>query len=178
MKSIEQLITNIIILMILFAPSNAYSSDNIVEEGRASYYYHGKITANGEDFDKNGLTLASRYIPFNTEVKIEVIGVIQKGISKEQKEFLIGRSVTCRVNDRGPYGAITKDYGRVWRMHYVPKDKIWKVKVKNGNKSEWIYTNKKPGKYRGLVDLSLGCARELTQMDKPPVLKVRISYQR
>jgi rare lipoprotein A len=47
------------------------------------------MTANGETFDQNQLTAASRTLPFNSLVKLTVLGT--------------GRSVIVRINDRGPW---------------------------------------------------------------------------
>ena len=55
----------------------------------ASWYKHGKVTANGERFDPNGLTVAHRSLPFNTMIRLT-------NPSTEQ-------TVVVRVNDRGPY---------------------------------------------------------------------------
>ncbi len=63
-----------------------------VQYGRASWYgreEQGKLTANGEHFDRNKLTAASRKLPFNTEIRVT---------NQEN-----GRSVEVRINDRGPY---------------------------------------------------------------------------
>jgi rare lipoprotein A len=55
----------------------------------ASWYRHGKVTANGERFDPNGLTVAHKSLPFNTMVRLT-------NPNTEQ-------TVVVRVNDRGPY---------------------------------------------------------------------------
>lgn len=63
-------------------------------EGMASYYgenFAGKTTANGETFDPADYTAAHPSLPFNTRVR-----VIRIGSGAE-------RSVTVRINDRGPY---------------------------------------------------------------------------
>jgi rare lipoprotein A len=63
-----------------------------IQTGVASWYgpgFHGKKTANGEKFNKNKLTAAHKTLPFNTLVKV---------INTEN-----GKSVTVRINDRGPY---------------------------------------------------------------------------
>jgi rare lipoprotein A len=63
-----------------------------IEDGVASWYgpnFHGKLTANGEQYDMHGLTAAHRTLPFNTIVKV--------------KNLDNGKSVTVRINDRGPY---------------------------------------------------------------------------
>ena len=60
--------------------------------GTASYYgrrFHGRLTANGETFDMNALTAAHRTLPFGSMVRVTNPGN--------------GRSVTVRINDRGPF---------------------------------------------------------------------------
>ncbi|MCD1284848.1 septal ring lytic transglycosylase RlpA family lipoprotein [Brevibacterium sp. CCUG 69071] len=59
-----------------------------------SYYgggdgFDGQKTANGESFDTNKLTAAHKTLPFGSKVKI----------TNEAN----GKSVTVRINDRGPY---------------------------------------------------------------------------
>jgi rare lipoprotein A (peptidoglycan hydrolase) len=63
-----------------------------VQSGIASWYgveEQGKLTANGETFDRHKFTAASRHLPFNTVVRVT-----------NQNN---GRSVEVRINDRGPY---------------------------------------------------------------------------
>lgn len=67
-------------------------SGRVLQSGVASWYgpnFHGKATANGETFNMNSLTAAHRTLPFNTIVQVQNMDN--------------GRSVTVRVNDRGPY---------------------------------------------------------------------------
>jgi rare lipoprotein A len=59
------------------------------QEGTASFYRHGKRTANGERFNPRGLTAAHRSLPFGTRVKVT-----------HRKN---GKSVIVRINDRGPF---------------------------------------------------------------------------
>ena len=62
------------------------------EQGLASWYgpgFHGHKTANGEDYNQNALTAAHRKYPLGT--KLEVTNLEN------------GKTVTVRVNDRGPY---------------------------------------------------------------------------
>ena len=59
------------------------------QTGVASYYKHGKRTANGERFNPNGFTAAHRTLPFGTRVLVTNIGN--------------GKSVIVRINDRGPF---------------------------------------------------------------------------
>lgn len=63
-----------------------------IETGIASWYgpnFNGKLTANGETFDMNGISAAHRTLPFNSEVI--VVNVDN------------GKSIRVRINDRGPY---------------------------------------------------------------------------
>lgn len=62
------------------------------EQGIASYYsdrYHGRKTASGETLDQQALTAAHRSLPFGTRVHVE--------------HLENGRTVTVRINDRGPF---------------------------------------------------------------------------
>jgi rare lipoprotein A len=62
--------------------------------GVASYYaakYQGRTTASGETFDNRKLTAAHRTLAFGTTVRVT--------------NLTNGRSVTVRVNDRGPFAA-------------------------------------------------------------------------
>ena len=61
------------------------------ETGIASWYgpdFQGNRTANGEAYDMNGLTAAHRLLPMGTRVKVT--------------NLLNQKSVTVRINDRGP----------------------------------------------------------------------------
>ena len=60
--------------------------------GIASYYgrrFHGRRTANGERFDMNAMTAAHKTLPFGTRVRVT--------------NPRNGKSVTVRINDRGPF---------------------------------------------------------------------------
>lgn len=57
--------------------------------GTASWYGHGRRTANGEHFRPGGMTAAHRSLPFGTHVRVT---------NKRN-----GRSVVVRINDRGPF---------------------------------------------------------------------------
>ncbi len=64
-----------------------------VQKGKATWYggkFHGHKTASGEIFDKHSMTAAHRTLPFGTIVKVT--------------NLKNGRSVTLRINNRGPYG--------------------------------------------------------------------------
>ncbi len=63
-----------------------------IERGIASWYggrFHGRRTANGEVYDLFKLTAASRTLPLGTYVLV---------LNEEN-----GKTVTVRINDRGPY---------------------------------------------------------------------------
>lgn len=63
-----------------------------VQKGEASYYadkFQGRTTANGERYDHRKKTAAHRTLPFGTEVRVTRLST--------------GRSVTVRINDRGPF---------------------------------------------------------------------------
>jgi len=57
--------------------------------GLASFYGHESQTASGEKFNARELTAAHRTLPFGTRVRVTDVAT--------------GRSVTVRVNDRGPF---------------------------------------------------------------------------
>ena len=57
--------------------------------GLASFYGHQSQTASGEKFNPQELTAAHRTLPFGTRVRVTDVAT--------------GRSVTVRVNDRGPF---------------------------------------------------------------------------
>ncbi|MGO1289816.1 septal ring lytic transglycosylase RlpA family protein [Brevibacterium sp. VCM10] len=75
-------------------PSNSGKSTGVSGSCPMSYYgggdgFDGRQTANGEIFDANKLTAAHKTLPFGSKVKIT--------------NTANGKSVTVRVNDRGPY---------------------------------------------------------------------------
>ena len=57
--------------------------------GLASFYTEGSGTASGEKLDGHKLTAAHRTLPFGTRVRVTNVAN--------------GRSVTVRINDRGPF---------------------------------------------------------------------------
>src|SRR5579872_2420485 len=72
-----------------YYPKDDWSYD---ETGIASWYgeqFHGHYTANGEVFDLNGLTAAHHTLPMPSIVQVT--------------NLENGRSLTLRVNDRGPF---------------------------------------------------------------------------
>ena len=69
-------------------PHNA-APTQIASQGIASFYTEGQRTASGERFNTNDLTAAHPTLPFGTRLRVTNLST--------------GRSVTVRVNDRGPY---------------------------------------------------------------------------
>lgn len=64
-----------------------------VLQGRASYYHDslaGNLTANGDVYDLDRLTAASRDLPFGTIVRVVRLDT--------------GGRIVVRINDRGPFG--------------------------------------------------------------------------
>ena len=74
-------------------------------DGLASFYVGGSRTASGEKFDPHGLTAAHHSLPFGTRLRVTSVAT--------------GRSVTVRVNDRGPFVP-----GRVLDVSYSAADQL------------------------------------------------------
>jgi len=73
-------------------PADKSDNNSVVIEGEASYYggdFHGKKTANGEIFDQNKMTAASKELPLGSNATV----------TNEET----GKSVDVKINDRGPY---------------------------------------------------------------------------
>ena len=68
-------------------------TDSVVSSGScgASFYDEPQMTANGETFNPDALTAASKTLAFNTRVRVTSVDT--------------GKSVIVRINDRGPYGS-------------------------------------------------------------------------
>lgn len=80
------------ILRLALAGSLALAAPAAAEEGIASFYggrLHGGPTASGERFDQNAMTAAHRRLPLGSRVKVT--------------NLANGRTVTLRINDRGPF---------------------------------------------------------------------------
>jgi rare lipoprotein A len=77
-------------------------------QGIASFYTEGTETASGEKFDTHDLTAAHPTLPFGTRLRVTNVAS--------------GRSVTVRVNDRGPYVP-----GRVVDVSYSAADALGMV---------------------------------------------------
>lgn len=98
-------------------PASANLVSDGADYGMASWYRSGHITANGERFNRKGLTAASRTLPFGTRVLV----------SRPD-----GRNVVVRINDRGPYAKhriidLSEEAGRRLGLTH---DGVAKVKIK------------------------------------------------
>ena len=72
-----------------FAPTGAAEAKQCA---KASWYgpgFHGRTTANGETYNQNAMTAAHKGLKFGTKVRVT-----------NQRN---GKSVTLRINDRGPF---------------------------------------------------------------------------
>jgi rare lipoprotein A len=72
-----------------FAPHQQVAKGEDTSVGLASFYGNGSQTASGERVNPGELTAAHRTLPFGTRVRVTNLAT--------------GKSVTVRVNDRGPF---------------------------------------------------------------------------
>jgi rare lipoprotein A len=80
----------------------------VASQGIASFYTEGTETASGEKFNTHELTAAHPTLPFGTRLRVTNVST--------------GRSVTVRVNDRGPYVP-----GRIVDVSYSAADALGMV---------------------------------------------------
>lgn len=94
---------------------SSYRKEKFYQTGMASWYgreFQGRRTASGEKFDMNGMSAAHKTLPFGTVVKV--------------KNFDTGKSVTVKINDRGPYKGnriIDLSYGAAKKMGMLKNGK-------------------------------------------------------
>jgi rare lipoprotein A len=91
-----------------FARHDNAAPTQIASQGVASFYTEEQQTASGEKFDPHDLTAAHPTLPFGTRLRVTDVAT--------------GRSVTVRVNDRGPYVP-----GRVVDVSYSAADALGMV---------------------------------------------------
>jgi rare lipoprotein A len=91
-----------------FARHDNAAPTQIATQGVASFYTEEQQTASGEKFDTHDLTAAHPTLPFGTQLRVTNVAT--------------GRSVTVRVNDRGPYVP-----GRVVDVSYSAADALGMV---------------------------------------------------
>jgi len=90
------------------APRRDAGDTKTASHGVASYYTEGTKTASGEKFNTLEMTAAHPTLPFGTKLLVTNVAS--------------GRSVTVRVNDRGPYVQ-----GRVVDVSYSAADALGMV---------------------------------------------------
>jgi len=72
-----------------FARHHDATPTQTASQGVASFYTEEQLTASGEKFNTHDLTAAHPTLPFGTRLRVMNVAT--------------GRSVTVRINDRGPY---------------------------------------------------------------------------
>ncbi len=87
MRILPSVVTALVFCVSITAGSLSHQAE--AQVGVASFYKHGKRTANGERFNPNGLTAAHRTLRFGTRVRVT--------------HLRTGRSIIVRINDRGPF---------------------------------------------------------------------------
>ena len=108
---------NVLLALGLFSAVAFTSTTVSAMSGWASYYTCCKTTANGERYNKMGLTAAHRSFKFGTRVKVT--------------NLKTGISVIVRINDRGPFAKgriidLSLGAARVIGLH---KSGVAKVKI-------------------------------------------------
>jgi rare lipoprotein A len=91
-----------------FVAHNSPAETKVASQGVASFYTEGTQTASGEKFDTHELTAAHPSLPFGTRLRVTNVAT--------------GRSVTVRVNDRGPFVP-----GRVVDVSYAAAESLGMV---------------------------------------------------
>jgi rare lipoprotein A len=91
-----------------FARRKDAGETKTASQGVASFYTEGTKTASGEKFNTMEMTAAHPTLPFGTKLRVT--------------DVASGRSVTVRVNDRGPYV-----HGRVVDVSYSAADALGMV---------------------------------------------------
>jgi rare lipoprotein A len=91
-----------------FASNKNAAETPVASHGVASFYTEGTETASGERFNTHELTAAHPTLPFGTQLRVTNVAT--------------GRSVTVRVNDRGPFV-----HGRSVDVSYAAAEKLGMV---------------------------------------------------
>jgi rare lipoprotein A len=100
-----------------FARHHHATPTQVASQGIGSFYTEDQETASGEKFDTHELTAAHRTLPFGTRLRVTNLAT--------------GRSVTVRVNDRGPYipGRVVDVSGSAANELGIVESGIAKVKL-------------------------------------------------
>ncbi|MGA7150104.1 MAG: septal ring lytic transglycosylase RlpA family protein, partial [Pseudolabrys sp.] len=104
-QSGEPTVRHVAVKRIRHTPLKRPIETQFASHGIASFYSDEQPTASGERFDPSGMTAAHRSLPFGTRLRVT--------------NLTTGRSVTVRVNDRGPYIA-----GRVVDVSYSAAESL------------------------------------------------------
>ena len=99
-----------------------YDKNKKTIKGVASFYglndgFHGNLTANGEVFDMNAMTAAHKTLPLGSLVRVT--------------NLENDKTVTVRINDRGPYVAgriLDCSYGAAKKLDFI-NEGTTKVKI-------------------------------------------------
>lgn len=108
------------LLILLFSCKSVSTTKLNSQIGTASFYsnkFNGNKTASGEIYRKSRLTAAHKTLPFGTQVKVTNLSN--------------NRSVTVRVNDRGPFAKgriIDLSRGAAKKLKMI-KQGVAKVKI-------------------------------------------------
>jgi rare lipoprotein A len=79
----------VLTVLALFGLLSQVETGSAAQTGIASFYWQGRLTANGERYNPNGISAAHKTLPFGTLVKVTMLNS--------------GRSIVVRINDRGPF---------------------------------------------------------------------------
>jgi rare lipoprotein A len=114
------LLSYICLIILIFSCKSVSTSKLSSQTGTASFYsnkFNGNKTASGEIYRKSKLTAAHKTLPFGTQVKVT-------NLSNK-------RSVTVRINDRGPFAKgriIDLSRGAAKKLGMI-KQGVTKVKI-------------------------------------------------
>jgi rare lipoprotein A len=114
------LIKHIVVVAALVTGSMSFVTGETLAAGNqcgtASWYgpgFHGRKAASGETYNQNAMTAAHKTLPFGTKLKV----------TNEKT----GKSVTVKINDRGPYHG-----GRVIDLSKAAASQLGIVKAGTG----------------------------------------------
>jgi rare lipoprotein A len=124
-----------------FASDKNAAKTQIASHGVASFYTEGTRTASGERFDTHELTAAHPALPFGTRLRVT--------------NFSTGRSVTVRVNDRGPFVP-----GRVVDVSYSAAETLY-------SRPWWFGRTKEGPAHNSLVEMGATASEWARDMGRP-----------
>lgn len=156
-------------LLSTLAPNYRVELPPVRQQGLSSFYgagekgMHGTHTATGEKFIPSDHTCASRTLPLHSWVVLE--------------NPKTGKWVYCRINDRGPFGAhMSEEAGGGWAAMIKRKGMYEVLRRIEGVWQPSEFYTKKPGKYRGIMDMSYGTAKALGVDLNRGLNRIRIRY--